>query len=124
MIQRQLSQAAAGRVADARSDLAQLEARLQRLHPQRQLDQRRQQLEDRIVRLEQAMRRKMDRWQSHMMAADQHLGALNPLRVLQRGYSIVVRTDGVVVTSPEMVGEEERLQVRAAGGEYRVRRIV
>jgi exodeoxyribonuclease VII large subunit len=58
-----------------------------------------------------------------MMAVDQHLGALNPLRVLQRGYSIVVRTDGVVVTSPEMVGEEERLQVRAAGGEYRVQRI-
>lgn len=124
LIQRRLSQAAVAQLADARGAWTQMGARLQRLHPQRQFDQRRQQLEDRSVRLEQAMRRRLERRQARMTAASQHLNALNPLSVLQRGYSIVVRADGAVVTSPEMVGEGERLQVRAAGGEYGVQRVV
>jgi exodeoxyribonuclease VII large subunit len=123
VIQRRLSQAAVAQLADARGAWTQMGARLQRLHPQRQFDQRRQQLEDRSVRLEQVMRRRLERRQARMTAASQHLNALNPLSVLQRGYSIVVRADGAVVTSPEMVGEGERLQVRAAGGEYGVQRV-
>jgi exodeoxyribonuclease VII large subunit len=123
VIQRRLSQAAVAQLADARGAWTQMGARLQHLHPQRQFDQRRQQLEDRSVRLEQVMRRRLERRQARMTAASQHLNALNPLSVLQRGYSIVVRADGAVVTSPEMVGEGERLQVRAAGGEYGVQRV-
>ncbi|HAJ38586.1 MAG TPA: exodeoxyribonuclease VII large subunit, partial [Chloroflexi bacterium] len=40
--------------------------------------------------------------------------------VLGRGYSIVQREDGAVVTTPALVAAGERLAVRAAGGSYAV----
>jgi exodeoxyribonuclease VII large subunit len=94
--------------------------RLLRLHPQRMLDQRRQQLDERERRLHWNTRRKLDRLHDRTDAASQQLLALNPLRVLARGYSIVQNADGRVVSSPAQVRRHERLRVRAAGGSYGV----
>lgn len=94
--------------------------RLQRIHPQRQLDQARLRLDERERRLHQAMRRALAQREERLRAAAQRLEALNPLRVLARGYSIVQRADGAVVSDPAMVHAGELLTVRAAGGQYRV----
>ena len=106
------------RIAQERRTLDRLSARLHRIHPQRQLDLQRQRLDERERRLHQAIQRILTRRRERRLAASQRLEALNPLRVLGRGYSIVQRADGVVVTAPAMVNAGDGLVVRAAGGEY------
>ncbi|GIK73271.1 MAG: exodeoxyribonuclease 7 large subunit [Chloroflexota bacterium] len=106
------------RIAQERRTLDRLAARLHRIHPQRRLDLQRQRLDERERRLHQAIQRILTRRRERSLAAVQRLEALNPLRVLGRGYSIVQRRDGVVVTKPEMVKDGDKLVVRAAGGEY------
>jgi exodeoxyribonuclease VII large subunit len=121
-IQRQLAQCLSDRLHSEREQVQLTRLRLQRLHPQRQLDRRRQSLEERRLRLDYALRRNLDRRQERAAAAGLRLAALNPLAVLQRGYSIVQKTSGAVVIAPEMTKVGERLHVRAAGGEYVVTR--
>ena len=75
-----------------------LQARVQRL------DQIQERLATAIMNL---MNRKRQRWQ----LADEKLNLLNPLRVLQRGYSVVRRSDGQVVRRAETVRQGERLDV-------------
>ncbi|GJQ29770.1 MAG: exodeoxyribonuclease 7 large subunit [Phycisphaerae bacterium] len=48
-----------------------------------------------------------------------HLRAVNPLAVLDRGYSVTMRADGRVVRSPNDVGPGEALQSRVAEGVVR-----
>ncbi|MYJ79147.1 MAG: exodeoxyribonuclease VII large subunit, partial [Caldilineaceae bacterium SB0670_bin_27] len=50
------------------------------------------------------------------------LEGLNPSGVLSRGYSIVQKSDGAVVSAPGQTSIGERLQVRSAGGAYPVQR--
>jgi exodeoxyribonuclease VII large subunit len=121
-VQRRLAQAASSQLQAERSALAQRERRLQQLAPQRQLDLRRQQLEDRQVRLAFALNRVLERQKSRLIAAEQWLQALNPTAVLQRGYSIIQKADGTVVTSPAQSVAGEALHVRSVGGNYRVTR--
>jgi exodeoxyribonuclease VII large subunit len=109
-----------GIVDGERRHMLTLEQRLTRLHPQRMLDQRHQQLDERERRLHWTARRRLDRLQDRVVLVNQQLEALNPLRVLARGYSIVQHGDGRVVSGPAEVAANERLQVRAAGGSYDV----
>jgi exodeoxyribonuclease VII large subunit len=107
-------------VVGERRQMQSMEQRLVRLHPQRMLDQRRQQLDDRERRLHRATRRRLERLHDRVGAGSQQLEALNPLRVLGRGYSIVQDGDGRVVSDPAEVMPRDRLRVRAAGGTYNV----
>lgn len=117
-----LVQRASRHLEQERRHLGQLDQRLARVHPRRQLDQQRQRLDERERRLQVAMDRCLERLLERRFSAAQRLESLNPLSVLQRGYSIVQRTDGKVVTTPAMVQSGERLHVRAAGGQYVVQK--
>lgn len=119
-LQQRLAQGLVAHLADERSMVEQVERRLQRLAPQRQLDLRRQRLEERAIRLHFRVQRQLDRLAQRTAALRLQLAALNPHAVLQRGYSIVRREDGEVVTSPAMSTPGQVLHVRAAGGEYDV----
>jgi exodeoxyribonuclease VII large subunit len=119
-IQQRLLDEASERLLDARDQLIEAQLRLQRLNPRRQLDLRRQRLEDRTVRLNFALRRRLDRLADGVKTARLRLAALDPVAVLGRGYSIVQRADGQVVTHPGQIKRGERLQVQAAGGAYAV----
>ena len=103
-----------------RRQVDQVQQRLQRLHPSRRVDSERQGLDDRERRLHGAVDRLVTRLVERNAGAHQRLDALSPLAVLQRGYSIVQRVDGEIVVSPRMLSQGEELDVRAAGGEYRV----
>ena len=105
--------------ADAR-ELEQIEQQLRRLHPERKIDVERQALDDRERRLHHATDRFVDRLTERNLSAHQRLDALSPLDVLRRGYSIVRKVDGEIVTSPEVLGHGEELEVRADGGSYSV----
>jgi exodeoxyribonuclease VII large subunit len=47
--------------------------------------------------------------------------ALSPAATLERGYAVLQRADGALVRDPAEVGDDERLQVRVAGGRLPVR---
>jgi exodeoxyribonuclease VII large subunit len=49
------------------------------------------------------------------------VAALSPAATLERGYAVVQRSDGSLVRDPAEVGDDERLQVRVAGGRLPVR---
>ncbi len=124
--QRWLARRADGTLAAERRALDGAAQRLRRLHPQRQLDRDRQRLDDYGQRLNRAAQRLLRRRREQQRSALQELEALNPQRVLQRGYSIVQRTGAPagpaeIISAPAQVQRDEELTVRAAGGAYRVR---
>jgi exodeoxyribonuclease VII large subunit len=49
------------------------------------------------------------------------VAALSPAATLERGYAVVQRSDGSLVRDPGTVADDERLQVRVAGGRLPVR---
>jgi len=110
------------RLDDEHRRLEQSIDRLKRVHPQRQLDHRRQQLADRSDRLHRMVGRLFEHQRERQQFVRLRLDALNPLGVLQRGYSIVQKPDGEIVTMPEATVPGDRLQVRSAGGDYIVER--
>ena len=118
----QLTRSLVARLAGEERTLQQMQRRLQRVDPRRQLDYQRQRLDEREPQLQRAIQRHLERLQIRQRAAHARLSALSPLGVLQRGYSIVQRGDGTVVTKPEQSQPGENLQVRAAGGVYTVQR--
>jgi exodeoxyribonuclease VII large subunit len=109
-------------VAERQMDWEALRNRLQRSAPVRQIDIAHQRLdssEERLRRtVEQSLRQRIER----LAFCAARLESLNPSSVLSRGYSIVQRADGEVVTTPEQTSSGERLLVRAAGGQYAVLR--
>ena len=121
-IEQALAQRALDRLAHERWHLAQTTARLGRTHPGRQLDRQMQSLDDRTRRLHGALARRLERLGSRRTAAVQRLEALNPTRVLRRGYSIVQRQDGAVVRGPQEAAAGESLLVRALEGQYWVKK--
>lgn len=123
-VERGLAERAEDLLDFQRARLDQLAARLDRVHPRRQLDLSRQRLDDRIQRLHRAGERLLTRRQDRLAAAHLRLGALNPGRVLERGYSIVQRPDGKVVMGPEGAAPGEELHIRGATGEYRAQRLL
>jgi exodeoxyribonuclease VII large subunit len=115
-----LARRASDRLLEEQWQVEQLVGRLQRVHPGRRLDQRIQGLDDRTRRLQGAMQRRLSALAQERIGAERRLQALSPLHVLQRGYSIVQRQDGKVITRPGDAAAGEPLLVRAAGGQYGV----
>jgi exodeoxyribonuclease VII large subunit len=108
------------RIGRERREVEAAHQRLARAHPQRLIDVRRQSMDDRLRRLDAAMRLRLSRARERTDATAQRLEALSPLQVLARGYSIVQRNDGKVITGPSQTKPGEPLTVRAAGGAYAV----
>ena len=64
----------------------------------------------------QGMRRKLTDEDARLRAAQQHLLLLNPLNVLQRGYSIVSRPSGEIIRKASVLQPGERLNLQFAQG--------
>ncbi|MBK8049072.1 MAG: hypothetical protein IPK16_19350 [Anaerolineales bacterium] len=82
-----------------------------------------QRLDERSRRLNAAIARRVERATDLHSALVQQLESLSPQRVLERGYSIVQRSDGVVVRGPHDATAGAQLKVRAAAGEYSVQKL-
>ena len=122
-IRRGLGQQAVSRIQQEQRHFQQIQGRLQRAHPRRQLDFQLQRLDERSRRLHAAMARRLERLADRRAAAALQLESLNPQRVLQRGYSIVQRDSGEVVIGPEGADVGDLLRVRSAGGDYQVQKV-
>lgn len=90
--------------------------------PLRQVDLARQRLDDVQERMQRATAQALRQQKERLASSAARLESLNPSSVLSRGYSILQRADGAVVTAPEQTSPNERLLVSAAGGKYAVRR--
>lgn len=74
-------------------------------------------LENRSARMGHAAAVRIARARAAFGGASRQLSALNPLAVLERGYSVTVREDGHIVRSPDDAPPGERLTTRLAHGE-------
>lgn len=118
-----LTQVTLSAIGDRAAHLDQRLLRLRRLNPSRGIDVQRQRLDERLRRLQRAAARSLVLRAQRVSASSLRLTALNPQRVLERGYSIVTGDDGRVVTDPAVVAINELVSIRAAGGTWRARRV-
>jgi exodeoxyribonuclease VII large subunit len=72
-------------------------------------------IDQRSLRLAQATRRSLDLSRSRLDTQRQAISLLNPVRVLERGYSIVEH-DGAIVRDASQVSAGDRLRVQLARG--------
>jgi exodeoxyribonuclease VII large subunit len=105
------------------TQLGECQARLNRTNPHRALDRTRQRLDDLTARLHRELERQLQQRRERLDFSWLRLNSLNPAGVLARGYSLVQRIDGSVVTDPQEVAAGEELTIHAAKGVYQVRRL-
>jgi exodeoxyribonuclease VII large subunit len=101
-----------------RQRVAELQQRLK--HPQQRVVAGRQRALELQHRLHQAMTTRLSRTSGRLERAEGRLAALSPYGVLERGYAIVSRADGVV-RDPGALNDGDRLAVRVARGSFSVR---
>lgn len=136
---RALAAALRERVARARARTDALVARVQRRSPRavhaatlERLARARQSLvaalrnrllcddhESYVKRTHMGVRAGLGRANVHLEGLCNHLRAVGPLRVLERGYSVTLRADGRAVRSPAEVSPGEAIQTRVAEGVIR-----
>jgi exodeoxyribonuclease VII large subunit len=81
----------------------------------------RQRLDDLTHRAGYALSQRLALHQAHLTGLEQRLACLNPLSVLGRGFSLVLRQDGSLVRSVAQVQPGEDLNVRVSDGAFGVR---
>jgi len=105
-------------LAAKRRRLQTLQSGLARTSPSARLPAEREALLRRRAALAAAVRALLARQRASVAAAQAHLGALSPLRTLERGYSITLdASSGAVITSAAQVASGARLRTLLHDGE-------
>jgi exodeoxyribonuclease VII large subunit len=108
---------AGARLRAARDDVAALAARSQRASPERRIAGDRQRVDDLARRGALAVSRELDTTRGMLAGVRLQLDALNPIRVLDRGYAIVLRGDNIVASTRD-VTPGDAITVRVADGSF------
>lgn len=116
-----LGNAAGMSVQDAKDTLSLLKARLERVSPQRSINDQRQRVDDLSMRAVLAMTNGMKFRRSLNLSLSQRLNALNPAAVLGRGYAIVRHRAGGIVHSVGQVVAQEKIHIQVADGTFSAR---
>jgi exodeoxyribonuclease VII large subunit len=106
-------------VLSARAGLASSGQRLRDAHPRRGLETCRQRLA--AVDWRRPTGELLGRAAGRLDAGHRHLRALDPQRVLERGYAVVTGPDGAVVRQASAVGPGAAVTVRVAVGSFAAR---
>ena len=115
MEQRMLRAISAATTARAQG-LSLLQARLDARSPRQQLTQGRRDLALLEQRLASAGRAPLQRLQDRLAGLSQLLDSVSPLRTLDRGYSLLTDSEGVVVKHADQVQPGDRVRARLAEG--------
>lgn len=117
-IQRALLGAVNNRLRIASTRLEQDSARLAERHPRNTIALLRANLSADDIRLHRAMRIHLQRQSERLAALSNHLQALSPQRVLERGYTVTrLKKTGVILRHSGQVKELDRIITRFADGE-------
>lgn len=120
-IRARLLEAARRRIETARGRLRLLIERRVLQRPETALDQRRQRLDELRERLVRAARAGLRAKAERLARLRGVVEAMDPKRVLQRGYALLRKADGRIVRSPQDVSSGERLSAEVAQGSFEVR---
>jgi exodeoxyribonuclease VII large subunit len=117
-----LSALAGSRIADrlesAQARLETVTARLARLSPLIRIGTDRQRVDELTRRAQLAMTNRLANQRARLAGLRLHIGALEPGRILARGYAIVSIPDGTVVSSTAQVAPGDPIWVRVADGTF------
>ncbi len=111
-----LGSATRARVQRERLRLAELHRRLMHRSPDRLLEQQRSRHQDLLLRLRHAATGRMAASAQRLALAQRALNAVSPLATLARGFAIVTRADGALVTDAAAVAPGEEIEARLARG--------
>ncbi len=96
--------------------LTQLDMRLRRVSPMRRIEDQHQRLDTLLLRLQNAATRLVTQRRAHLQAVTAHLDALNPLAVLERGYALIERPQGGILTRAAQAHPGDAVHIRLADG--------
>lgn len=113
-----LSRTAVSALDDQRWDLNGLINRLSLASPQSRLRSDQQRLDEFSRRIETALFHRMEIERTRLKSLSQHLEALNPMAVLERGFAIVSKKDGGSVTSTSQVKSGDQITIRLSDGQF------
>lgn len=108
-------------VAERRRSLSGAQNRLAALHPTARIVADRAKLVELVGRAKAATTAQLYERRGRFESASAKLGALSPLKVLERGYAIARTSDGTVLTDAQRVNKGDELVVRVARGEVKTR---
>lgn len=110
------------RIEDLQTQLEHAQRDLQRVSPLKLVDQRRQQLDDTMERLQTQMEHLISLKQERLRGVSLQLHSLSPLLTIARGYAIVRRDETQeVVTSIQQVQPDDALTIQVQDGHIPVR---
>jgi exodeoxyribonuclease VII large subunit len=112
-----LSQLMAAQLSDRRWQLNELRSRLVYQSPQHRLRMQRQRLDEMNARAAATVRHYLQLQQARLTGLHQRLNALSPEGVLKRGFSVVTRNDGSLVSRREHVQPGDALRIRVQDGQ-------
>lgn len=115
----QLRQQQERRLTNAANDVAQVYNRLLAYNPQRLVDQERLTVQQLAARLQTAAQAKTQQTAQQLRALTQQLHSLDPLKIMERGYTYVTR-NGKVVNQAAQLNTGEPLLLHFADGEVTV----
>ncbi len=108
-------------LSNQRFALNEARGRLLRHSPEARLRSGRQRLDEMSRRAGLALSHRARLQQSRLFGLEQKLLALSPQGVLDRGFSVVSKADGTMVSRKRQVKKDERLNVRVSDGEFGVK---
>ncbi len=88
------------------------------LSPLRRVLNESQRLDEARRRLMGAELQRVSLARTHLSGAEKRLRALDPLAVLQRGYAVIQRKDGITVGRKGLVHPGDDIQVRVSDGSF------
>ncbi|WP_051970020.1 exodeoxyribonuclease VII large subunit [Kitasatospora azatica] len=109
-----------GLVERERAGLAGVRSRPVLAAPHRLLGEREQELTALLDRARRTLGHRLDRAESDLGHTLARVVALSPAATLERGYAVLQRADGQVVTDPVQLTEGAALHARVAGGGFEV----
>ncbi|MEN8240863.1 MAG: exodeoxyribonuclease VII large subunit [Chloroflexota bacterium] len=107
-------------VKQKRWDLAQMQASLLRRSPEGQLRSSRQLVDELFRQGERAIEHQIELYRTKLKGYSQHIAALNPQMILERGYALVTQPDGSVIRQRSDVEAGDRLNIQVSDGEFGV----
>ncbi len=113
----QIKATLASRLEDAHTALKERLSRLERLSPQTQIDNRRQQIDDTLSATRRILRHTIELQREQIARQTARLAALNPNATLARGYTIVQKGDAVVART-EDVATGDTVSVMVSNGTF------
>ena len=108
-------------IVNAQADCASLRSRLERVSPKAMIDNQRQRLDDLSTRSATAWQNRLNYLLLERKGIQHRLEALNPYAVLQRGYAIVSRADGQLISKLGQVVEQEAIKIQVSDGKIDAR---